>query len=188
MPVTTGKPAFLRNLIGIAIAGCAGFSGAWAESTSSPLPAGQAYEANAKECRSERSGKHALKVVKTFFENLGKGDLPAMMATFAPEAKWVLHAPAGTPIPFAGTHEGRPAVQAFIETFGSNAKPSKFETREFIVEAHKVVVLGYEEVTAIPTGKDWKAHWTMTFTVKNGAIVLVDEVVDTEAISAAFRP
>jgi uncharacterized protein len=183
------KPAFIRNLIGFTLlAGSVCSSAPWAESLSSPPPAGQEYEAHAKECRSERSGKQALKVVQSFYENLGEGDLPGIMATFARDAKWVLHAPAGTVIPFAGAHEGHAAVQNFIETFGSNAKPSKFETREFIVDANKVVVLGYEEVTAIPTGKEWKAHWTMTFTVKNGKIISVDEVVDTEAISAAFRP
>lgn len=187
MPIFTGKPAFIRNLIGFALAGSFGLTASWAEPPSSPLPAGQAYEAHAKECRADRSGKHALKVVQSFYENLGKGDLPGIMATFARDAKWVLHAPAGTVIPFAGTHDGHAAVQKFIETFGANAKPSKFETREFIVDAHKVVVLGYEEAVAIPTGKEWKAHWTMTFTVKNGKIVLVDEVVDTEAIAAAFH-
>lgn len=182
------KPAFIRNLIGLALAASVGVSSTRAEAMSSPPPAGQEYEAHAKECSSDRSGKQALKVVKSFYENLGKGDLPAMMAAFARDAKWVLHAPAGTVIPFAGSHDGRAAVQAFIETFGANAKPSVFETREFIVDAHRVVVLGYEEAMAIPTGKEWKAHWTMTFTVKNGKIDLVDEVVDTEAISAAFRP
>jgi ketosteroid isomerase-like protein len=188
MSIYAQKTEFVRNLIGLAIAGSVGFSAAWAEPMSSPPPAGQQYEAHAKECRSDRSGKHALKVVKSFYENLGKGDLPGIMATFARDAKWVLHAPAGTVIPFAGVHDGHAAVKKFIETFGANAKPSVFETREFIVDAHKVVVLGYEEVTAIPTGKEWKAHWTMTFTVKNGKIASVDEVVDTEAISAAFRP
>lgn len=184
----TEKSAFIRSLTGIVLAGSLGISTAWAEPMSSPPPAGQEYEAHAKECRSERSGRQALKVVQSFYENLGKGNLPGIMANFARDAKWVLHAPAGTVIPFAGTHDGHAAVQKFIETFGANAKPSKFETREFIVDANKVAVLGYEEVTAIPTGKEWKAHWTMTFTVKNGKIILVDEAVDTEAISAAFSP
>jgi ketosteroid isomerase-like protein len=143
--------------------------------------------ADARGDRPDRAGRHSLKVVQSFFENLGKGDLPAMMAGFAPDAQWALHAPPGSAIPFAGVHTGRPAVQAFIETFGSNARPSVFETRDFIVDGNKVVVLGYEEVTAIPTGKAWKAHWTMTFTVRRGKIVHVDEAVDTEAISAAFE-
>lgn len=188
MPYQSGKIVLLRAFVCLTLAGGVGYSSARAESMSSPLPAGQAYEAHVKECQSNRTNKHALKVVKSFYENLGKGDLPAIMGTFARDAQWVLHAPAGTVIPFAGTHDGRAAVQAFIETFGSNASPSVFETREFIVDGPKVVVLGYEEATAIPTGKQWKAHWTMTFTVKNGKIISVDEVVDTEAISAAFQP
>lgn len=183
-----GKKSVIRNCMGLALLGIAGLSAVSAESMSPPPQAGKGFEAHSREDRPDRAGRHSLKVVKTFFENLGKGDLPAMMAGFAPEAEWVLHAPAGTFIPFAGAHTGRPAVQAFIETFGSNARPTVFETREFIVDGNKVVVLGYEEATAIPTGKEWKAHWTMTFTVIRGKIVSVDEVVDTEAISAAFQP
>ncbi|HKP94334.1 MAG TPA: nuclear transport factor 2 family protein [Fibrobacteria bacterium] len=182
-----GKSSFIRNCIGLALVGGACFSAPRAETLGAPPQAGKGYEENSKECRPDRSGKHPLSVVKSFYENLGKGDLPAILETFAKDAKWVLHAPAATAIPFAGAYEGRAAVQTFIETFGKNAKPSKFETREFIVEKGKVVVLGYEEVTAIPTGKIWKAHWTMVFTVQNGKIVFVDEVVDTEAISTAFK-
>jgi uncharacterized protein len=185
---TAGKSALIRACFGLTLMVSACGQALWAETLGAPPPAGKEYENTSKECRPDRSGMHPLSVVKSFYENLGKGDLPAIMGTFAENGKWVLHAPPGTVIPFAGTHEGRAAVQAFIESFGKNAKPSIFETRDFIVDKAKVVVLGYEEVTAIPTGKTWKAHWTMTFTVRNGKIASVDEVVDTEAISAAFRP
>jgi ketosteroid isomerase-like protein len=183
-----GNRTVIRCCLGVSLLGGAGLPALAAETLSPPPEAGKGYEENSREGRPDRAGRHSLKVVQSFFENLGKGDLPAMMSGFAPDAQWVLHAPAGTVIPFAGAHVGRPAVQAFIETFGSNARPTVFETREFIVEGNKVVVLGYEEATAIPTGKAWKAHWTMTFTVRRGKIVHVDEVVDTEAISAAFEP
>lgn len=184
-PVTQKIP--LRICMGLALLCLAGLSAESAESMSPPPKAGKAMEMDSNRFR-PAYGRHERKIVKAFFENLGKGDLPAMMAGFAPDAEWVLHAPPGTSIPFAGVHKGRAAVQAFIETFGRNAKPSVFETREFIATSTKVVVLGYEEATALPTGKTWKAHWTMTFTIKGDSIVSVDEVVDTEAISAAFRP
>lgn len=183
-----GNSTLIRFCLGLALLGGAGLPALAAESLSPPPEAGKGYEADSRKSRPDRAGRHSLKVVQSFFENLGKGDLPAMMRGFAPDAEWVLHAPAGTAIPFAGVHAGRPAVQAFIETFGRNARPSVFETRDFIVDGDKVVVLGYEEVTAIPTGKAWKAHWTMTFTVMRGKIVHVDEAVDTESISAAFEP
>jgi ketosteroid isomerase-like protein len=183
-----GKSASVRNTIHMALIVAACISAAKGEPLGAPPKAGHGYEESAKECVPGRSDKNPLSVVKSFYENLGKGDLPGIMEAFAKDAQWVLHAPAESAIPFAGTHEGRQAVQTFIETFGKNAAPSKFETREFIVEKGKVAVLGYEEVTAIPTGKTWKAHWTMVFTVQNGKIVFVDEVVDTEAISAAFQP
>ena len=181
-----GKTAFVRSLTTLALVGgvCASLSSA--EPLGGPPAAGSASQNHVGQCRPDRSEKSSLAVVKSFYENLGKGDLPAMLELFAKDSKWILHGPSG--IPFAGTHEGRAGIQAFIESFGKNAQVSKFETREFIVDNHKVVVLGYEEATATPTGKSWKAHWTHVFTVHGGKIVLVDEVVDTAAILAAFQP
>jgi|GEM_PF-125287 len=127
-----------------------------------------------------------LAVVKEMYDNLGKGNLPGILATFDKKAKWVLYGP--SEIPFAGTHEGIAAIQGFFESFGQNAKVEKFETLSFIAEGDQVVVLGYEEATAVPTGKSWKAHWAHAFTVKHGKIVLVEEVVETAALLAAFQP
>jgi len=177
---------FSRGLKHMALAGGVCFSLSSAEPLGAPPAAGSASQDQVGQCRPDRSEKSSLAVVKSFYENLGKGDLPAMLELFAKDSKWILHGPSG--IPFAGIHEGRPGIQAFIESFGKNAKVSKFETREFIVDNNKVVVLGYEEATATPTGKSWKAHWTHVFTVQRGKIVLVDEVVDTAVILAAFQP
>ncbi|MEO6094381.1 MAG: nuclear transport factor 2 family protein [Fibrobacteria bacterium] len=151
-----------------------------------PPPAGKGYQEAQNEARCDRSGKNASAVVQEFYDKLGKGDLPGMMATFAKDAKWVLYGPSG--IPFAGVHEGKDGVQAFIETFGANAKVTRFEPREFIADKQKVVYHGYEEATAIPTGKSWKAHWTHSFTLERGKIVLVEEVLDTAPVLAAFLP
>lgn len=187
MPVDLfGKTVFIRGFRNMALVGAVCFSLSPADPLGAPPAAGAAAQNHVGQCRPDHAEKTSLAVVKSFYENLGKGDLPAMLELFAKDSKWILHGPSG--IPFAGTHEGRAGIQAFIESFGKNAQVSKFETREFIVDNHKVVVLGYEEATATPTGKSWKAHWTHVFTVQGGKIVLVDEVVDTAAILAAFQP
>jgi ketosteroid isomerase-like protein len=181
-----GKTIFVRGFRNMALVGGVCFSLSSAEPLGAPPAAGAADKDHVGQCRPDRSEKSSLAVVKAFYENLGKGDLPAILELFAKDSKWILHGPSG--IPFAGLHEGRAGIQAFIESFGKNAKVSVFETREFIVDHNKVVVLGYEEATATPTGKSWKAHWTHVFTVHRGKIVLVDEVVDTAVILAAFQP
>lgn len=134
----------------------------------------------------ERPAFHASEIVEDFYEKLGQGDLPGLMEHFADDAKWVLYGP--TEIPFAGVHEGKDGIQAFIESFGKNAKVTRFEPKEFLSDKSKVVVHGYEEAIAVPTGKSWKAHWTHSFTVKRGRIVLVEEVLDTAPVLAAFQP
>ncbi len=156
-----------------------------------PPPAGKSYQDESKpESKPEPRGPHprgsASALVQDFYEKLGRGDLPGMMEDFAKDAKWILYGPAG--IPFAGVHEGRDGIRAFIETFGKNANVTRFEPKEFLSDKRKVVVHGYEEATATPTGKSWKAHWTHSFTVERGKIVLVEEVLDTAPVLAAFQP
>jgi ketosteroid isomerase-like protein len=185
----TSTLPMLRNLA------CTGFLAISAVSADpgAPPPAGKGYQEAQKEAQKEaqceRGGKSASTasaVVQDFYAKLGQGDLPGMLADFAMDAKWVLYGPSG--IPFAGVHEGQAGIKSFIETFGANAKVTRFEPKEFLSDKHKAVFLGYEEATAIPTGKSWKAHWTHSFTVEHGKIVLVDEVLDTAPVLAAFQP
>ncbi len=151
-----------------------------------PPRAGRLYHEAQDDCKQGEARQSASDLVKKFYEKLGQGDLPGMMDVFAPDAKWVLYGP--TEIPFVGVHEGKAAIQKFIETFGANAAVTRFEPNEFLADKHKVVVQGYEEATATPTGKEWKAHWTHSFTVQRGKIVSVEEVLDTAPVLEAFTP
>jgi ketosteroid isomerase-like protein len=177
----TGKLPALPSFGSLAVAGLLAFSAASAD-PGAPPPAGKIDQ----DSRCERSCKSASAVVQDFYDKLGKGDLPGMLEDFSKDAKWVLYGPSG--IPFAGVHEGQDGIKAFIETFGANAKVTRFEPKEFLADKHKVVYLGYEEATAVPTGKSWKAHWTHSFTVERGKIVMVDETLDTAPVLAAFQP
>jgi ketosteroid isomerase-like protein len=184
-PLFFGKTPILAQMRSLAITGILGFSAVYAD-PGSPPPAGKGYQEAQKDSQCERSGKGASAVVQDFYDKLGKGDLPGMLADFSKDAKWVLYGPSG--IPFAGVHEGQAGIKTFIETFGANAKVTRFEPREFLADKLKVVYHGYEEATAVPTGKAWKAHWTHSFTVERGKIVLVEEVLDTAPVLAAFQP
>lgn len=170
----------------LVFAGLLAFSAASAD-PGAPPPAGKQYQDQAQaEAKGGNSRKSASAVVQDFYDKLGQGDVPGLLEDFAKDAKWVLYGPAG--IPFAGTHEGQDGIRAFVESFGQNAKVTRFETKEFLADKRKVVVQGYEEATATPTGKSWKAHWTHSFTVERGKIVLVEEVLDTAPVLAAFQP
>lgn len=180
-----GKYSVLPRLVSLAITGLLAFSAVSAD-PGAPPAAGKAYQEAQKDSQCDRSGKNAAVVAQDFYDKLGKGDLPGMLEDFSKDAKWVLYGPAG--IPFAGVHEGQDGIKSFIETFGANAKVTRFEPKEFLSDKHKTVYQGYEEATAVPTGKSWKAHWTHSFTVEHGKIVLVEEVLDTAPVLAAFQP
>jgi uncharacterized protein len=181
-----GMNRFLFRPESLVFAGLLAFSAVSAD-PGPPPPAGKQYQDEAQaEGRGGPFHRTASAVVRDFYDELGQGDLPGMLEDFAKDAKWVLYGPSG--IPFAGVHEGREGIRAFIESFGRNAKVTRFEPKEFLADKRKVVVHGYEEATATPTGKAWKAHWTHSFTVERGKIVLVEEVLDTAPVLAAFQP
>ena len=183
---SSGMDRFIPRAAALACAGILAFSPVSAE-PGGPPPAGKQYEEDAQPgSPGGFSRKNAAAVVQGFYDKLGRGDVPGLMEDFAKDSKWILYGPAG--IPFAGTHEGRDAIRAFIETFGRNAKVTRFEPKTFLADRGKAVVQGYEEATAVPTGKSWKAHWTHSFTVERGKIVLVEEVLDTAPVLAAFQP
>jgi ketosteroid isomerase-like protein len=184
-PLFSGKTSNRPRLGSLVFAAFLAVSAASAD-PGAPPPAGKVYQEAQKDSRCERSARQASALVKDFYDKLGKGDLPGMLEDFAKDAKWVLYGPSG--IPFAGVHEGQAGIKSFIETFGANAKVTRFEPKEFLADKHKVVYQGYEEATAVPTGKAWKAHWTHSFTVERGKIVLVEEVLDTAPVLAAFQP
>lgn len=52
---------------------------------------------------------------------------------------------------------------------------------------NQVVVLGYEEGSATPTGRSWKTHFVHAFTLAGGKITGHREYIDTQAIADAFR-
>lgn len=162
---------------------------AWSAAAADPGPPPAAGTQCGQERREDASGRRhrsASEVVGDFYDKLGQGDVPGLLDDFAGNAEWVLYGPSG--IPFAGVHRGRDGIRTFIESFGRNAAVTLFEPKEFLSDKRKVVVQGYEEATATPTGKTWKAHWTHSFTVERGEIVLVEEVLDTAPVLAAFQP
>jgi ketosteroid isomerase-like protein len=124
-----------------------------------------------------------LDTVKKLYSALGAGDLQGALAVIDREAEWSIPGSA----PWAGDGKGQAYVTRFFQTLGTTANLKVFEPRSFLVDGDRVVVLGYEEGEARETGKQWKTHFTHTFTVATGKITQHREYADTQAISDAFH-
>lgn len=132
------------------------------------------------------SPRNELETVLHFAAAVQAGDMAEAITMVHPDARWTYHGPSS--LPFAGTHEGRDGVAAFLETF-----VSQFEIVSFEPEMKwdgETIVLNVREVSrARATGREAEIGVVQTYTIRFGQIVAFEEVADTATLlSLAEEP
>jgi ketosteroid isomerase-like protein len=89
--------------------------------------------------------------------------------------------------PHAGRWEGKNGVSAFFRALDHGTRQFDFTIDSFHAVGDIVLMQGHEHMRAAPTGREYRAHWAMVFTFKNGKIVHMRQYTDTAAIADAFR-
>lgn len=123
-----------------------------------------------------------IQVVKDAYTAYLRGDIQAVIESLSDNVEWV--APAIEPV--AGTYRGPNDVATFFRKVNETSEFSSFDSREFIAQGDRVVVLGRYKGTARATGRVYDCEWAMAFTVVNGKISKFQEYTDTAAIAAAL--
>lgn len=106
-----------------------------------------------------------IDIVKTMYAAFGRADVPAITACVADEVDWEFVGP--STLAYAGRRRNRSEVAAFFAAIPLADQIHLFEPREFIEAGEHVTVLGWEQSTAIETGKEFSSEWVHVFTVKN---------------------
>ena len=117
------------------------------------------------------------KVIRDYFDALGKGDFPTALGYFAEDITWWV-LPSS---PLAGTYVGKNAV---LDLFGKGtglydaSVPLAPEVVGLVAEGDKVAC---ELIISGRTakGQDYKNHYHFLFEVKGGQIAGAKEYVDT---------
>jgi ketosteroid isomerase-like protein len=117
------------------------------------------------------------KVIRDYFDTLGKGDFPTALGYFAEDITWWV-LPSS---PLAGTYVGKNAV---LDLFGKGtglydaSVPLQPEVVGLVAEGDKVAC---ELIISGRTakGQDYKNHYHFLFEVKGGKITGAKEYVDT---------
>jgi ketosteroid isomerase-like protein len=125
-----------------------------------------------------------LEEVKDIYAAFGRGDIPAVTARFALDIDWDWYGPES--IPFAGTYKGRDGATELFQRLAANCEFHSFEPRDFYADGNAVVVQGWMDVTARPTGQRWDNYWIHLWTFKDGLVARLREYHDTAAVAAAF--
>jgi len=127
----------------------------------------------------------ALDIVKAHYAAGAAGDPAGMAKDFADDIVWI-EAEGG---PFPGRFVGMPAIGAGVfgplfEAFDN----FRVLTDEFIVDGKTVVMIGRYAAVAKATGKPVEARVVHKWTVRDGKIVEMEQIVDSHLMWLAQQP
>jgi ketosteroid isomerase-like protein len=123
-----------------------------------------------------------IRIVKDFFAAIGRGDMQAVRALSAEDIEWIIP---GECWPLAGMHRGHAGLADLLQTASETMETSFMESREFVAQGDRVLVVGFARGKVKATNRTWEDHWIFAITVQNGKLTNIREYVDTQALARA---
>jgi uncharacterized protein len=124
-----------------------------------------------------------VQIVKDAYAAFGRGDIQGLLALFAEDIEWTI--PGEWPL--AGTYRGRAGVAGLFQKVSEMLEISFLETREFVAQGDRVLVVCFSGGRAKGTNRTYEHHEVLAFTVRNGKVTNVREYIDTLALAQAFE-
>lgn len=120
-----------------------------------------------------------IEKVKKAYEAFGRGDIPAVVADYAPDMEW--HSPKGTP-GIGGVHRGPQAiVEGVFIPMSQLWENMTLNIQEYIDAGDRVIALGTLRATARETGKSDEMAIVHITTFRDGKMVKFEDYGDTAA-------
>jgi ketosteroid isomerase-like protein len=123
-------------------------------------------------------------VVRGMYEAFQRGDIGAVLSSFAPTVTW--YSPGGPEIPWAGARQGREQVGQFFAQLDASLEFLDFAPEQFAASGDTVIVIGRDRVRVKATGDVLEEHWAHVMQVRDGQVADFREIIDTAALVAAF--
>ena len=123
-------------------------------------------------------------VVRGMYEAFQRGDIDAVLSSFAPTVTW--YSPGGPEIPWAGARQGREQVGQFFAQLGAALEFLDFAPEQFAASGDTVIVIGRDRVRVKTTGDVLDEQWAHVLQVRDGQVADFREIIDTAALVAVF--
>ena len=123
-----------------------------------------------------------VQIVKDFFAAIGRSDRQGLLALTTEDIEWIIP---GEDWPLAGTHRGHAGLMDLLQKASEKVETSFLETREFIAQGDRVLVVGFAKGRIKATNRTWEDDWVFAITVRNGKLTNIREYVDTQALARA---
>ncbi len=125
-----------------------------------------------------------IELVQQTYMAFGRGDIEAVFNNFAADIVWdSRYVPA---VPLHGTYHGKDQVMQFFQVLGNTLDVQEYVPQKFLAQDDVVVVLGYEQVTAKPTGKSYRNEWVQIWTIQDNKLAKLESFNDVATAAAAF--
>ncbi len=128
-------------------------------------------------------------VVKEFYAELEKGNLPGAVDLIAEEVDWQSPVTRTHPpeIPWSSIRRTKQEVEAFFRELGQTVKPEGFELFQITAQDDRVVVEGKNKGTVHKNGRRYEHDWVMIFTIRSNKIIRLRHYYDTADLVECFR-
>lgn len=126
-----------------------------------------------------------LELVQGFFEAFHRGDIPAVLERFDPNAEWVF--PGDPEIPFAGSGRGHEVVSRHFAQLYSTIRPLVFDVTRLIADDEAVTALVHLRAQVQSTGKEYEGDGAMVFMIGNGLVRRFQIYYDPRPVVSAFH-
>jgi uncharacterized protein len=113
-----------------------------------------------------------VELVQRTYEAFGRGDIPAVMAAFAPDITWSVP----TVLPHGGQAKGQEEVGRFFERLASMWEDFGLDFRDFVASGDRVCVIGRAQGRF--NGAQTSYGFVHCWTIQDGVCVDFDEYVD----------
>jgi hypothetical protein len=123
-----------------------------------------------------------VQIVKDFFAAIGRGDMRVVQALCAEDIEWIIP---GKDWPLAGTRRGYAGLADLFQTHSEKVETLFMETREFVAQGDRVLVVGFARGRILATNKTFEDDWIFAITVRNGKLTNIREYIDTQALARA---
>ena len=75
----------------------------------------------------------------------------------------------------------------FFQKISEMFEISFLETREFVSQGDRVLVVGFDRGRVKATNRTFEEHWVFAFTFRNGKVTNIREYIDTLVRARAFE-
>jgi ketosteroid isomerase-like protein len=124
-----------------------------------------------------------IRTVKDFFAAIGRGDREALLALVAEDIEWIIP---GKDWPLAGTYRGHSGLADLLEA-ASESMETYTESREFVAQGDRVLVVGFARGKVKATNKPFEDDRIFAITVRDGKLSSIREYLDTQAVARASQ-